>query len=761
MSASVPPIDASTAQVLPTSLDPYGQLIKMIMPRAIGVGIYDRQGMPLWISDGFENPDLQEMINEAVAARAAVAISDPATKQNESGLVRDWGGDSAYVFAMHDGANLLMGYVGVILPDTNSGARPFATIHGFLRPALDVLMRELVNQYNIDDLQRSLSARDGDLELLLDSSRADSNTESDDFDRLVRGCTKHLNCAIGALLIPDKNISICVTGEGMRPGAGAEVLARTHRHLLAWSQVQRRTLALNKVAPSGPLGTVPYKILACPVIQGAQRVVGILLLFKAASSDDFDLRHIRIAELLARRVAHVLENTFDPTTGLLTRPALEKRVAVMLAASSTSAMQSVIYIDIDRLHVINENHGMHVGDEAIARIAELISSNITPRMVGTRISGDRFAVFLADTGLEAAQQVAWSLCRAVQQLKPQVDDKVVDVSASFGVARVMLQSKNPLSHALAAAEVACKAAKDRGRGRVDVYQDADVSIIRRHEDVMVLGNVRDALANDRFRLDAQPIIEFDNWFDKTGTKLRRFELLLRMIDLNGESIAPDRFLIAAERYQLAPAIDRWVVNFVLEILSSAADKLVALGAHFAVNLSGQSLGDEDFLGFLEGKLNEYGVPPSLISFELTETAAVTNIARAEMLMRRLREMGHEFALDDFGRGLSSLSYLQSLPASYLKIDGALVRDVVGNPRSQAMITAIVQLATAMKLKTIAECVESEQIGRAVAQLGVQYGQGFHLGRPKPFESVLHDMMLEAAGGTSTSMIMRGISRLAG
>jgi Amt family ammonium transporter len=132
-----------------------------------------------------------------------------------------------------------------------------------------------------------------------------------------------------------------------------------------------------------------------------------------------------------------------------------------------------------------------------------------------------------------------------------------------------------------------------------------------------------------------------------------------------------------------------------------------------------------------------------------------------MLMRRLREMGHEFALDDFGRGLSSLSYLQTLPASYLKIDGALVRDVVGNPRSQAMITAIVQLASAMKLRTIAECVESEQIGRAVAQLGVQYGQGFHIGRPKPLEAVLKDMMLEAAGGTSTSMIMRGISRLAG
>jgi diguanylate cyclase (GGDEF)-like protein len=467
---------------------------------------------------------------------------------------------------------------------------------------------------------------------------------------------------------------------------------------------------------------------------------------------------------LTRRVAHVLDNTFDSATGLLTRPALENRVASILGGSTGNAMHSVIYMDIDRLHVANENHGMHVGDEIIARIADIVSANLTPRMLATRISGDRFAVFLADTGLEAAQQVAWSLCRAIQQARPAIDDKRIDIAASFGVARVTAQSKHPLSHALASAEVACKAAKDRGRGRVEIYQDADVSIIRRHEDVMLLGTVRDALANDRFRLDAQPIVPLVNDLGGSGMgpgRPRRFELLLRMIDPNGNSITAEKFLLAAERYQLAPAIDRWVIGFVLEILSSQASKLQMLGAHFAVNLSGQSLGDEGFPAFLEAKLAEYQLPPSLVSFELTETAAVTNIVRAEVLMRRLRELGHEFALDDFGRGLSSLSYLQSLPASYLKIDGALVRDVVGNPRSQAMVTAIIQLANAMKLKTTAECVESEAIARAMAQLGVHYGQGFHIGRPRPLEEVLKEMLAEASGGASTTVIMRGISRLAG
>jgi len=207
--------------------------------------------------------------------------------------------------------------------------------------------------------------------------------------------------------------------------------------------------------------------------------------------------------------------------------------------------------------------------------------------------------------------------------------------------------------------------------------------------------------------------------------------------------------------QIAHAIDRPLSPWFTEITAQG------LGVHFAVNISGQSIGDDAFPGYLEDKLKEYRVPPSLISFELTETAAVTNIVRAEALMRRLRDMGHEIALDDFGRGLSSLTYLQSLPASFLKIDGALVRDVVDNPRAQAMISAIVQLASAMKLKTTAECVESEAIELAVNQLGVHYGQGFHIGRPRALEAVLKDLLAEASGGASVSVIMKGISRLAG
>jgi len=366
---------------------------------------------------------------------------------------------------------------------------------------------------------------------------------------------------------------------------------------------------------------VPYKVLSCPVMHGAQRVLGVLVLFKPVDSADFDLRQVRIVELLARRVAYILLNAYDPTTGLLTRPAFEKRAQALLGPPGQIGSHSVIYVDIDRLHVLNENLGMHVGDEVIVRVAELIRRHLTPRMLAARISGDRYAVFATETALDAAQTIAENLRDGLEQLGFVSGAQTVDVSASFGVARVV-DGKHPLSHALAAAEIACKAAKDRGRDRVEIYEEADQSIVRRFTDVTLVGTLRYALAHDRFRLEAQTIVPLNG--AAGGPK---FELLLRMTDEAGQSVSPEKFLSAAERYQLAPAIDRWVVRRVIQTLKPHVGELARRGACFAVNISGQSLGDAEFCAFLEAALRDSGLPPSLLSFELTETAAVANIVR--------------------------------------------------------------------------------------------------------------------------------------
>ena len=720
-------LDDAPAPVSATSFDPYGQLVKMLLPRAQSIAIYDRMGLPVWLNDGADSPELHRVLQDTLTQESVLQGAEDGFSEV---VDRD---HSAYVFLLRDPDGRLMGAVGILCRDSRqaSDPRPFPMVQGLLRPAIECLQREMVAQYSIGDLQRSLTMRDRDLELLLGASQGDPAGESpDDFAQLVQGCVDHLGCSVGALLIPDKNIAVCRTGQGIAPRTGAEVLTRTHRNLLAWSQLHRRTMTVNQPAESGPLGSLPYKVLSCPVMHGAQRVLGLLVLFKPAQAPDFDLRQVRIVELLTRRVAYILLNSYDPGTGLLTRPAFEKRAQTMLGQEAHVGNHCVIYADIDRLHVLNENLGMHVGDDIIARVAETVRRQLTPRMLAARISGDRFAVFAADTSLDAAQSIAENLRDGLNRLGFVAGSSAVEVSASFGVARVA-EGKHPLSHALAAAEIACKAAKDRGRDRVEVYEEADQSIVRRYTDVTLVGTLRYALANDRFRLEAQPIVPL-----RPPLAGAKFELLLRMTDERGQSLSPEKFLSAAERYQLAPAIDRWVVRRVLQTLKPHATALQRRGACFAINISGQSLGDADFCGFLEGALRECDLPSSLLSFELTETAAVANIVRAETLMRRLRELGFDVALDDFGRGLSSLTYLKTLPVTHLKIDGTFVRDVVGDDRSQAMLSAIVRLAEAMGLRTVAECVENDQIHAIVRQLGVEYGQGFSIGRPKPLEQVI-------------------------
>lgn len=721
-------LDGAPAPIGTTTFDPYGQLVKMLLPRAQSIAIYDRMGLPVWLNDGLDSPELHRVLQDALAQDLGASAGGEGYAES---IDRD---HCAYVFLLRDPDARLIGAVGIVCRESRQGndPRPFALVQGLLRPALECLQRELTSQYSIGDLQRSLIVRDRDLELLLGAAQdeAAASESTDDLAQLVQGCVDHLDCSVGALLIPDKNIAVCRTGQGVPPRVGAEVLTRTHRHLLAWTQLHRQTMTSNHPVEAGPLGKVPYKVLSCPVMHGAQRVLGVLVLFKPVESPDFDLRQVRIVELLARRVAYILLNAYDPTTGLLTRPAFEKRAQGLLGQPGQAGTHSVIYIDIDRLHVLNENLGMHVGDEVILRVSEVIRRHLTPRMLAARISGDRFAVFATDMPLDDAQTVAENLREGLEQLGFVSGSQTVDVSASFGVARVV-EGKHPLSHALAAAEIACKAAKDRGRDRVETYEESDQSIVRRFTDVTLVGTLRYALAHDRFRLEAQTIVPLNG--AAVGPK---FELLLRMTDEGGQSISPEKFLSAAERYQLAPAIDRWVVRRVLQTLKPHATELTRQGACFAVNISGQSLGDAEFCAFLEGVLRESGLPPSLLSFELTETAAVANIVRAESLMRRLRELGFDVALDDFGRGLSSLTYLKTLPATCLKIDGTFVRDVVGDDRAQAMLSAIVRLAQAMGLRTVAECVESDAIRDIVRQLGVEFGQGFSIGRPTPLEKVI-------------------------
>jgi diguanylate cyclase (GGDEF)-like protein len=715
------PLHLATAK---PSLDPYGHLLRMLVPRASGIAFYDARGTPLWVAGGYDGPDPAPVVEQALAK------APPATTAQIDGVAIDFEGAPAYAFRLRDDRG---GIIAVAVLLTRDGEnRPYSFIHHLVAPALECLQRELLARASLGTMVRDLQSRDEDLDLLLKVAPEDpqSPQQADELGLIVQTCVDHLDCVLGALVVPERNVAICKAPADGKPQVA--ILTATHRHMLNWATLQRRNLLVNKVSANA--GLPAYKILSVPVRHASGRVTGFLALFRHPDHADFDLRSERLCELLARKVTATLQSNFDAATSLLTRQAFEVQVRAALVGDGAGP-SCVLYLDVDRLHVINDNFGMHVGDEVIGKIAEVLRRKPRPGALPARVAGDRFAVFLPDCSLEAATQVAESVCRQCAELSYARGDGTVQVSVSIGVADLM-EGPNSLAHGLASAEIACKAAKDRGRGRAEVFLDADQSIMRRHSDVLVVQRLHEALERDRFVLYVQPILPLG---DNRGDT--RFELLLRMLSDSGELLPPSKFLSAAERYQMLPQVDRWVVSRALATLRMHRSSLAGRTMKFSLNVSGLSVVDPEFHEFLEKSIRESGVPADILCFELTETAAVSDLARADRLMQRLRVLGCSFALDDFGTGLSSLAYLRSLPVSVLKIDGSFVRDSVGNTRSESMVRAIAQLAHTMGMETVAEYVETDELRMRMAALGVDYGQGFAIGKPQPLAEVLADLAL--------------------
>ena len=730
------------------ALEPYAQLVTALLPRSEAVHVFDDEGWLRWSTESMTGPDLPGAVQsvQSRATNAPDAVGCSVTLDGEDAPV--------YIWWLRDDDGVFVASVAVTTrrqTDVQPGA--FEVINAIVRPAMECLRRQLAAQSSILQLNRSLIARDRDVELLLsvtDHSPAENGDQIDELKVLLQSAAAHMKCMLAALIVPERSIAMMRGGTDGMPDTTA--LARTHRQLLQLVQTRREAVVINRVG--NPTEQLPYRILCCPVKHPSGRVTGVLALFRSIEGPEFQTRDARLIELLARKAATNIEASFDPLSGLLTRPALEQRVRALMAEPGRSSEWSTLYIDCDQLHVINENFGMHVGDGVLTQLGELIRSRMPAGGLAARISGDRFAV-VVPAALDEASNLGESLRKGAEQLGATHANARLHVSITVGVAQLNA-GKDALAHALAAAESACKAGKDRGRNRVDTYEEADVSIIRRFTDITTAGDLRDAIANDRLRLDAQLIQPLG----AVGVGIvPHYELLLRMIGPLGETVGPDRFLSAAQRYQMMPTIDRWVFEHAISLLRKHAPLLPPRSVAFSINFSGQSLNDQSFHDFLLDGLERSGLDPSMLCFELTESDAVANIARAELLMRRLRRLGCGVALDDFGTGLSSLAYLRSLPVTLLKIDGSFIRDVLRDPRSESMVQAITQLAHTMSIATVAEYVETDEIWARLVSLGVDYGQGFAIARPVPFTGLLEELPLLLAG-TPMPMLPRS-SRGAG
>jgi len=716
------------------SFEPYGRLLRALMPALRGICVHDGGASRVWAADEWDLDDNPQIVRDTIST----ALVEP---EAFPGIVRGLDADRlVYAFAMRADGSQLLGVVSLLvrLPALKADMRPLDTVRQRVQPALECLRRELALRARLGSRELALGGRERDLSLMLEMSsrQATADSDTDEFELILKTALEHMKCAVAALWVPDKHVELQRTRSG-QPMAGAS-LASAQKYLLGWMQLQQRTIVVNRISAVPSQSAAPYKILACPVRHPSERVMGVLALFNPPGADDFDSHQTRIAELLAKKATIVIQSQYDPSTGLMTRHVFERQVAALLAGPPSSLADCILYLDIDRLHVINETFGMHVGDDVIVAVADRLARTLPAGSLSARISGDRLAALVPQAGMEATMQVAEDIRAAVAMILPRAGKGAFEVSASLGVAPVG-RSGNALAHALATAEVACKAAKDRGRNRVEVFQESDQSIIRRHNDIFMVGQLRDALEADKFRLDAQPILPL-----RGARGHPRFELLIRMVGEHGETIPPAKFLSAAERYQLMPAIDRWVVAHACEVLGAHGAAVGEEFGRFAINLSGQSLQDDAFLEFVMECITRSRLAPGVLCFELTETATLGNLTKAQHFMRTLQARGCHFSLDDFGTGVSSLAYLRDLSVNYLKIDGSFVREALVSSRSESMVKAIAQLAKVMCMETIAEYVETDNLRLRMADLGVDYGQGFAMGKSQPLKELLAELALYEA-----------------
>jgi diguanylate cyclase (GGDEF)-like protein len=497
------------------------------------------------------------------------------------------------------------------------------------------------------------------------------------------------------------------------------------------SELARRCVDTRKPVASNKLrhtsgGEVACKFVALPLIARGGPA-GAIIIFNRPDEPSFDEFSVRRLNRFARVLARNATQDLDALTGLLSWSGFKNRVSAWQRDAAPGAMVSMLYGDIDRLHLINDLAGFSDGDRVIARCGAAVRKVLVGgESFACRLSGDRFTVFLPHMNLAQTRLLAERMCREVSG-SPATSGPDHPVSMSWGAVSTSASDLH-LDHRIAEAEIACKTAKDRGRGRVEVYQDTDQSMIRRHDEIGLIGSVREALRDQRIVVFAQPITPLIN----TSLPVT-YELLVRIIDARGNLVEAADFMSAATRYQILPEIDRAVCERAFEQLARSGG---GDGLRVSINLSGPTLSDPEFLEWLLSAMAKYRIDGTTLVFEITEAAAAANLAQVQHFIRRLTSHGVRFALDDFGTGVSSLAYLKNLEISTIKLDGSYVRDVLTNTRSQALVRAIVQLADAMGITTVAEFVETVGVRDRLAALGIQFGQGFALGRPGPLDDVL-------------------------
>ena len=697
-------------------LEPYLQVMRSLVANARFVAVYGLDGATLASSDAHPSAGVVECVNSVLAQLR----KSPDGRHIDSRLLVD--GALTYVLAIRHKSGTPVG-IAILKCEPANSLSDSPAVEMVLQPtqaALALLARDLTAP--------SSQATDATGSMEVSRLQFNAAAAGDIGDSDLQTLAKRANAAAASIYIPAAGVELM----SAYPDASAEDLAQLRRvtlkHLFPEVIRTGAPMIVNKIRESAAAELVQSRILCVP-LRRRDLVVGMITIFNPRQARAFAKDDESLLRRLAKALFTPLEDAYDEATGLLTRQAFEHKATRHLESDSQRP-HCIVYGDMDRLHTVNELFGFDRGDEILRSVARRWHGSALPTgSLVCRLSGDRFVALLANFTLNQAHTWAETVRAAIHAIKPAAECAGLKVSASFGIAT--LPADKTLNHALAASETACKAAKDRGRNRVEVFSDTDTSLMQRHDDLHVFRDLVDALDEGRFRLFAQPLRPLLDPAEPV-----HYELLVRLLDADGEIVAPSEFFSAATRYQLLTRLDQWVITRALATLCEYRDLIALHSTVFWINLSGQSLAQPEFLEFVRTSVRDAGLPPGAIGFEITENAAIGNLEPAQRFIPRMRELGCRFALDDFGTGLSSLKYLKDLQVSMLKIDGSFIRDVLIDPRSDSLVRAVLNVAAELGMETTAECIESMPVAEHLTRLGVTYGQGFALGRPGSLDALL-------------------------
>lgn len=458
---------------------------------------------------------------------------------------------------------------------------------------------------------------------------------------------------------------------------------------------------------------------AAPIRDRDGRILGAVLVFH-----DITESH-QLACQLSWQASH------DTLTGSINRREFERMLNSTITATKLDNSQHVLcYLDLDRFKAVNDTCGHGAGDRLLCQLTALMQNHIREIDTLARLGGDEFALLLHRCSLADAEPIADRLRQLIRDFRFWWENKTFTIGVSIGLVEIDAQSQD-LTRVLAAADTACYAAKQKGRNCICVYREDDLELTQQQDDLHWSLRIQQALKEDRFCLYSQQIISL-----KPDNGREHYEILLRLVEDNGQVILPGAFLPAAERYDLIGEIDRWVIRKFLtdyqqsEIASIAASRSDDI--LYAINLSGASISNPQFLTFLQQQLARFNIAPQSLCFEITETAAISNFTQTTQFMGSLKPLGCRFALDDFGMGMSSLAYLKHLPIDYLKIDGSFIKNLVRDPVDRAMVECCHRIARVMNIETIAEWVEDRSTLEQLQKLDLDYAQGYGIAKPIPF-----------------------------